>query len=185
MTSALLPIPSGWSLVDDKLRATYPVFQGERVLLRGDLGISWPLALLVDGLTITQQWVEHEVMADGVLHLDMSGPDGDSVEGYGPGRSAPLRSELVVESGPVLLEDVTLRVRPDDPRWLRSWPTAVASGSGWTITVPAGPNPPRELAWLLTDPELWSNGRVPRDAPSSLDPPRRMSFQGRSGYWWQ
>jgi hypothetical protein len=82
-----------------------------------------------------------------------------------------------------LTEAVVLELVPSDPRWLWEHPDAVAAGAGRTITLTAGSTPARELAWLIVDPALWSDGRVPTAVPAGLETPARMLRSQRRRWW--
>lgn len=85
-----------------------------------------------------------------------------------------------------LTEQVVLELRPSDPRWLFEHPDAVATGDvlgSRTITLPLGSAVARELRWLITDPELWSDGLVPQAVPAGLVAPARMLASGDRRWW--
>lgn len=83
----------------------------------------------------------------------------------------------------VLTEQVVLELRPSDPRWLFEHPDAVGTAEARTITLPVGSAVSRELRWLITDPDLWSDGVVPQAVPAGLTAPARM-LSGEYRRWW-
>jgi hypothetical protein len=82
-----------------------------------------------------------------------------------------------------LTEEVVLELVPSDPRWLWDHPDAVEVAGVRSITLTLGSTPARELAWLLVDPVLWSDGLVPSAVPAGLDAPRRMPVSPYRRWW--
>jgi hypothetical protein len=86
-----------------------------------------------------------------------------------------------------LLEEVVLPIRGPvlEPYvgWLRSWPAAVSVGDGVTITFAAGSVPDSRLAWLVSDPSVWSDGKVPVQPAGSGPAPSAFYRSGRTRWW--
>ena len=90
-----------------------------------------------------------------------------------------------------LTREVVLTLLPGDPAWLWNHSSAqVVEGTGpravderRTITMAAGTRPSRELAWLVTSPVHWSDGKVPTAVPAGLAGPTRMYLGGRDDWW--
>ncbi|MCU1624243.1 MAG: hypothetical protein JWL79_3088 [Frankiales bacterium] len=85
-----------------------------------------------------------------------------------------------------LLEEVVLPIGRNDvqAQWMKDRPEAVALGNGrFSITLAAGSVPPRELAWMVKDKSLWSDGKVPAE-PSNVGQPPMQYYRSQRDRWW-
>lgn len=95
--------------------------------------------------------------------------------------------------GTVLLEEVVIDADPRwDPLWLMRWPSGVPiEGTDRVrITLAAGSTPAREIAWVLTDPSLFTTDPAEQGAwrpppqPAGMAGVLRMHW-GSTNRWWE